>query len=300
MAQIQHTSWYLPRADTGCRLLSAAVLLSLFAMQVAWGEAADSPAIPTSESDSRGDDSLFEQLNRDGNDSISPGEVAEEHRRLFDRMLRTSDKDGNGVLDRGEFIDATTPRRPPKPLESRQPTEFPGANALRVLVYRMDADGDYILAKNEIPERLQRVFDEFLQIADADKNARLDRLEITRAGPRLSRVAMRAANRAGIDVDREVGKVPAGLLRPQDTDRRPRRPVELLRNPEHVARLFARFDADGDGRLSPSELPAEAQRRYRRLFRAADRNGDGSVSREEIAAASRRHQRPRDKPSRQP
>ena len=59
--------------------------------------------------------------------------------------------------------------------------------------------------------------------------------------------------------------------------------VEAGGSPEE---RFKRMDRDGDGKLTPDELP------YPRLFKRMDQNGDGAVTREEAASA------PADRPQR--
>jgi CubicO group peptidase (beta-lactamase class C family) len=60
-------------------------------------------------------------------------------------------------------------------------------------------------------------------------------------------------------------------------------PAQAPRPAEDAASArFRQFDRNGDGKVTPDELP------YERLFRALDTDGDGVVTREEAAAASAR------------
>ena len=232
-------------------------------------------------------DSLFDRLNRNGDGRLTRGEIPSDRRRVFQRLLRTSDSNADGALTRREFEAATTPQQPAKNLEKKQSSEFPGANALRVLIHQMDRDKDYVITAEEVPSQLRSPFENMLRVADGDRDRRLDRAELARGGPRLSRMAQRAAERLDINVDREIRNVPTNLLQPPVTDRA-RRPAEFLRNPEQRAMLFARLDANRDDRLTLDELPEQAKRRFARLLRAADRDRDGSVSKRELEAFARR------------
>lgn len=54
--------------------------------------------------------------------------------------------------------------------------------------------------------------------------------------------------------------------------------------------FFARFDADGDGRITRAEMTAARTRQFER----ADRNGDGQISADELAAIQARLARAQD------
>ena len=269
------------------RWTAYAVACSVLCLTTTNSPAADSPGEP-----SASEATLFDRLNQDGDNRLTASEIPPDLRRMFQRLLRTSDSNSDGALSRREFDDGTTPRRPEKPIETKLPTEFPGADALRVLVHKMDRDQDFVITEDEVPQRLVAPFQTMLQVADANQDRRLDRAEITRGGPRLTRMAMRAADRLEINVAREVRKVPQNLLRPPANDRA-RRPIDMLRDPERRAMFFARLDANGDDRLTLEELPEDAKKRFGRLIRAADRNRDRAISRAELDALMQRRRRNR-------
>jgi Ca2+-binding EF-hand superfamily protein len=62
--------------------------------------------------------------------------------------------------------------------------------------------------------------------------------------------------------------------------------------PESVA-IFARLDANQDGKLTADEVPAERKQLFDRLIRIADEDGDGALGAAEFEAGLR----PRDEPS---
>lgn len=60
--------------------------------------------------------------------------------------------------------------------------------------------------------------------------------------------------------------------------------------------LFDRLDADGNGRLSSSEIPEEQVRFFQRLLRVGDADDDGELSREEFRNATREREAPAAQP----
>lgn len=59
------------------------------------------------------------------------------------------------------------------------------------------------------------------------------------------------------------------------------------------AKVFERFDANGDAQLARNELPRRLRSRLHRLLRIADRNKDEMLSQEELASIPARRKRPR-------
>ncbi len=50
-------------------------------------------------------EALFKQLDKNSDGQVAEDEIPQEKRRLFRRLLRTGDKDGNGKLSREEFVE---------------------------------------------------------------------------------------------------------------------------------------------------------------------------------------------------
>jgi Ca2+-binding EF-hand superfamily protein len=227
---------------------------------------------------------LFKQLdgNRDGH--VAPDEAGADHGRLFARLVRTSDDDGDGVLSADEFVAGLTPVRGEKPLIDKQGSRLPGSDALVVLLAKMDVNGDRRLVADEIPERFQDAFDRMLERADEDKDGLLSTRELAQGGPRLGIIATAAARRLGIDVAAELAKLSPKERQAMERMDAYARPGELMADPEQAAELFARLDANGDGRVAADEAPEGLVQ----LVRRGDRDGDGQLSKGEFQQMSRR------------
>ena len=63
------------------------------------------------------------------------------------------------------------------------------------------------------------------------------------------------------------------------------------RQAERVAKMIERFDKNGDGALSPEEMPQRTRGgdRAERMFERVDLDGNGAISREEFDEARARH-----------
>ncbi|MGM0494653.1 MAG: EF-hand domain-containing protein [Armatimonadota bacterium] len=111
------------------------------------------------------------------------------------------------------------------------------------LLEQHDANGDGLLQRSEIPEG----FRERIMALDANGDGAVSREELRAAMPQRQR-------------------------RPEG---------EVVSPEERRARMIARLDADGDGRVTIDELPE----RLRERFSGADANGDGVLSVEELQQA---------------
>lgn len=215
--------------------------------------------------------SLFDQLDQNRDGWITRDEMSEQ--RMFDRLLRTSDGDGDHRLSSEELVSGLKPKKPAKPILEKQDGNLPGADALVVLLNLLNTNGDGRIEPGEVPEAYRTLFDRILQQADGDHSGELDRRELIQAAPRLARVAKQVATRRGIDVNKELAKIPESS--PSLTSRQDKRSAlgQLLANPRKARQLFTRLDADGDGLLTVQEIPEPFQQRLKRLLKKAGRQG---------------------------
>src|SRR5688572_19672423 len=83
-------------------LLAGGLLLALGSARAADDEAPEDP----------GPGALFERLDTNGDGQLTAEEVPEEHQRLFDRLRKTADKDGDKQINRDEFAAGLADKRP--------------------------------------------------------------------------------------------------------------------------------------------------------------------------------------------
>lgn len=230
---------------------------------------------------------LLARLDANGDGLLSAAEAGEDHRLLFERMLRIGDDDGDGQLDAAELTAALTPLRPERPTIEKQGSKLPGADELTVVVALLDANGDGRITRSEATGRWTPLLERMLAQADGNKNGQLDPREIAEGAVRLGTVAQLAVRRLGIDVAAELAK-----LKPDERSRIERMgdlgQGGVLADPARAAEAFDQLDADGDGFIGADEVPAQLAERFGQAVARADRDGDGKLSRREWLAISRR------------
>lgn len=251
------------------------------------GMAKDAPETPDNAA-------LFERLDADHDGQIAATEVADTHRRLFDRLVRKADKNNDGTLTRNEFASALAPSRPEKLMEAKLPTSLPEADAARWLLLKMDVNRNGWIEKDEVPEAFLDVFASLADRLDSNKNSVLETQELYRGGPRLSQVAIRYVRQNRINVDKELSdlRMEQGDAVKRFEERRG--PLESLADPEQARQTFDRLDANRDGQLASDEVPEPIRRPMQRILRLADRDGDGRLSRREFLAGARKFAARRD------
>ncbi len=194
--------------------------------------------------------SLFERLDTNKDGKVTKDELPEDRQRLFERLVRTADKNGDGQLTADEFA-AGVQDRPPGDASAGEPDErrpapgdgsrggfLPGAfTVLRAL----DADNDGKLSKSEIEGATAA-----LKKLDKNNDGELTREELQPSGGTGG-----FAGRLG------GGTEPAAM-------------GERLRG----------MDKNNDGKFSKDELPPLLQER----FDALDANKDGALEISELRA----------------
>ncbi len=109
---------------------------------------------------------------------------------------------------------------------------------------RLDQNGDGVLTSEEVPQERQRFFDQMMGRGDKNQDGKLTKEEFTAS----------LSDRGGF------GRASGG------------------RRPFDAERMFERFDSNGDGEITPDEIPQRVQRMMQ-----LDRNGDGVLTREELS-----------------
>ena len=241
---------------------------------------------------SAGDEALFKRLDVDGNETIAATEVTPDQKRLFARLVRKSDVDGDQSLSRDEFLAALVPTRPEKKIEAKQPGGYPQADAVRYLLLTMDTSGDSWINADEVPDDLLPVYEMLAERIDTNKNGTIDRYELSRNARELAPVAARFVMREKIDVAKELKKFEKSQGQTAKRfDEPPGAFLSNLNNPRQARVVFTQFDSNSDGQLVLSEMPEPLQKQLERFMRFADRDRDGGLSEREFLAAAERMSR---------
>lgn len=196
---------------------------------------------------------LFDRLDTNKDGTVSRDEVPQEHQRLFDRLLRAANKGEDGKLSREEFLAALPQGRPERPGDRPRAAED-GPRPQRPMFdrgaffKRMDTNGDGKITKDELPEPARERFERMLERADKDGDGAISREEFESLGPPPGAGPRPGGPRPGFAPGPPIG-------------------------------VFRALDADGDGKLSASEIEAASA-----ALKKLDKDGDGEVSFREVLA----------------
>ncbi|MEM9352710.1 MAG: hypothetical protein AAGA92_06835 [Planctomycetota bacterium] len=230
---------------------------------------------------------IFQELDKDG-DGLLRGEEASTadggslEQTLLERLLRTGDADGDGALTPQEFEAALGPKRTVRPLTEKRGGRLSGADALALMVIRMDANGDGEIEEPEVPSTYRRPFLRMLEAADLDRNGVLSQQERTRRAPAMARLAERVSFFLGVDVEAELASLSDDERLRFESAQRPPRPGRNLADVEQAREYFERLDANADGVVEADEVPQPLAARFDQILTRADRNGDGKLARGEM------------------
>lgn len=230
---------------------------------------------------------LFGKLDRNQDGQLSSEEIDASQRRLYDRLLRTSDQDQDGKLSAEEFQAGLKPQTAEKPLVEKQSSEMPGANALLLILAKMDANSDGQIEKVEVPRQFVAFYSRIEDRIGGESDGVLDQREIRQAAPRMSRFAMRLAQQQKIDVDLELALLSERQWQAAQRMTGSRTRGEMLADPNRARQFFKQLDADSDGLVSIEEVPEQVVSRFEVLLDRADRNGDDVLSEQELMTVSR-------------
>ncbi|MBC8290079.1 MAG: EF-hand domain-containing protein [Planctomycetes bacterium] len=221
-------------------------------------------------------DDLFKTLDANSDGKLTAGEVSEDQKRFFDRLLRVGDSDKNGELTRAEFEKATSrnaDETAPSPSDRRpaagQPGNRPGqrgadrARNPEEMFKRMDRNKDGKLTLDEIPEPFRNRMKPLFERVGKDAITVED----------LKKLGGRPTDRRpGTNSNRPEGRRPGDAPRPDQ----PNRPGDNQRRGAGPA-FFRELDQNKDGALSKAELERAAM-----LLGKLDRNGNEKLELSEL------------------
>jgi Ca2+-binding EF-hand superfamily protein len=193
---------------------------------------------------------LFSKLDANKDGYVTPDEVPEPQRALYERLLRNADKDGDKKLSKEEFQAGLKPDETPKPPLAGGPGGPGGPRGgkgdPREFFSRMDANKDGKLSKDELPEQMRENFARM----DANGDGSISQEEFAQAG-------------------RQFGKRP------------PTAPPALL-SPDQLEAKFAEADKNKDGKITKDEMRDESERAtLGRFAEQLNPGGDGSLTKEQ-------------------
>lgn len=195
---------------------------------------------------------LFEAI-----DLNSDGEISAVELRKAAAALKKLDKDKDGKITLAEVTPERGPGGPGVPGEEGFRGGRPGGDPQEFVARLMenDANGDKKLTPDEVPEQLMPM----LRGGDTNGDKALDEEE-------LLAITEAQGERRG----RGFRGGPGG-----------ERGAEGERGQQMIEQMIQRSDANGDGLLTPNEVPD----RMRQMLQGKDANGDGAISAEELSAA---------------
>jgi Ca2+-binding EF-hand superfamily protein len=152
-----------------------------------------------------------------------------------------------------------------------QAAETSAAPDAQQLFGQLDANGDGTLSGDEVPAEKKTLFDRLVRLGDGNADGKLSADEF-------------AQGLAGGE-SKTAAPADAGNAKPKPAKARPGRPGKAAR--PVPGRFLAQLDKNGDGKLTPDEVPEERREQLTRMIRRADKDGDGALSQEEFAAVAK-------------
>jgi Ca2+-binding EF-hand superfamily protein len=182
---------------------------------------------------------LFTKLDANKDGFVTADEVPENSKALYERMLRTSDKDGDKKLSKDEFQAGLKPDETPRQPLPGGGAGFPmakgGKGDPREFFKQLDANKDGKITKDEMPERMR---DNFARM-DANGDGSVSAEEFAQIGRQFG------------------GKAPPGAPQPGGAPPQGRPNAGGAMSRSDVEALFDRTDSNSDGKLTKDEIPEE-------------------------------------------
>ncbi len=145
--------------------------------------------------------------------------------------------------------------------------EVPPAVDAKALFGQLDANSDGHLSADEVPEEKKSLFDRLVRLGDGNADGKLSADEFA----------------VGLAGGESKTAAPAeGDAKTKPTKARPGRPGKAAR--PAPGRFLAQLDKNGDGKISPDEVPDERRENFQKLVARLDKDGDGALSKAEIPA----------------
>lgn len=240
-------------------------------------------------------EAMFKRLDSNGDGKLTLSEVPERGRPMVENMLSELKRDKDGSISKEEFLASTGRFQENR----RRPAAERAAEGERKPEGERRPDGE------RRPEGERRPLPRFFEKIDANRDGRISAEELAKASELFKELD---ENGDGQLDPRELLGPPMGrgeggpFGRPMEGDRPGRRPegerqIEGGRPGERgqpgdrpaagdaqkdyeafVAQLFAKYDKNGDGKISLEEAPD----RLRERFSMLDRNGDGQMDKSEV------------------
>ncbi len=230
-------------------------------------------------------DTIFKQLDRDGNGVLQSDEIEPAQQKAFARLLRVGDKNQDGELTHEEYQSALAPEQPAEflPGDNAGPQRGRGGFDAERLFRRADKDGDGKLTLEELPEQLQpRLRPVYERLGrDALTKEDFENLRKRFAGGRPPGGGDGKAFAPG------AGRKPGEKAGGKEGRRYGRRPGADGMAADGPARIVHLLDSDQDGRLSRDEL-AELSNKFDHF----DTDGNGQLDAHELARIFGNSQRP--------
>jgi Ca2+-binding EF-hand superfamily protein len=265
----------------------------LIAAVCAEANAADGKPSDSKPSDSGPDAAaLFATLDKNHDGQLTGDEVSDEHKRLFERLVRIADKNSDGRLSSEEFAEGLKPRQH---AEAPVPEGKDGRRFAHAMFERLDVNGDGKVVLKEVPDERRERFKQLISKGDKDGDGALNEKEFMRAFADIAEARKEDAKpeaKSGASKN-EPDKGEAAKTEPAKSESakdevaksEPAKPGKTAKGSEapSAAQLFKRMDRNGDGKVTADEVPAARRAMIEKLISRLDTDGDKALSLEEFA-----------------